>query len=83
MIESSINVNVLSKQWDGTIKGRMVYNGKPTRELMSKADSASPTPTQESLMLTVTVDAHENRDIMTNDVPNAFVQTELPKPEEG
>jgi hypothetical protein len=30
-------------------------------------------------MITSVVHAHEGRDVMTADVPNAFVQTELPK----
>ena len=30
-------------------------------------------------MITATIDARENRDVMTADVPNAFIQTELPK----
>ena len=37
---------------DGTIKERNVYNGKPTREWLSKQDSASPTVLIESIMLT-------------------------------
>ena len=56
-----------------------MYNGKPTREWLSKQDSASPTISTESLMITATIDAKENRDIMTADVPNAFIQMELPK----
>ena len=42
-----------------------------------KQDSASPTVSLESLMLTAVIDAHEGRDIMTADVPNAFIQTPL------
>jgi len=34
-------------------------------------------------MLTATVDAHEGRDVMTADVPNAFIQAHLPQLEEG
>ena len=32
----------------------------------------------ESVMITATIDAHEKRDVMTSDVPNAFVQTGVP-----
>jgi hypothetical protein len=49
----------------GTVKGRMVYNGKPTREWLSREDSASPTAALESIMLTAVIDAHEERDVMT------------------
>ena len=34
-------------------------------------------------MLTAIVDAKEERDVMTADVPNAFIQTEMPTPKEG
>ena len=69
----------LSKKHDGTIKGRMVYNGKPTREWLNKEDSSSPTVGLDSLFLTMVIDAKENRDIMTVDIPNAFIQTPLPE----
>ena len=46
---------------------------------MNKQDSASPTVSVESIMLTVVIDAHEGRDVMTADVPNAFIQTEQPR----
>ena len=73
----------LTEKRDGKVKGRMVYNGKPTREWLSREDCASPTAAMESIFLTVTVDAKENRDVMTNDVPNAFIQTEMEKVKEG
>ena len=39
----------LSEKKDGSIKGRMVYNGKPTREWMTREDVASPTAATESV----------------------------------
>lgn len=33
----------------------------------------SPTASQESIFLTAIVDAHERRDVMTADVPDAFI----------
>ncbi len=67
----------------GTVKGRMVYNGKPTREWLSREDSASPTAALESIMLTAVIDAHEERDVMTCDIPNAFIQALMPKVKDG
>ena len=32
----------------------------------------------ESLYITTIIDALEARDIMTNDIPNAFIQTNMP-----
>ena len=60
-----------------SIKGRMVCNGAPTREWLGREESASPTAAQESTMSLAVVDAHERLDVMTSDVPNAFVQTTL------
>jgi hypothetical protein len=31
----------------------------------------------ESIILTATIDAKQNRDVMTADIPNAFVQTDV------
>jgi hypothetical protein len=68
----------LTEKRDKSIKGRMVYNGKPTREWLSREDAASPTVALESIMLTAIIDAKEKRDVMTADVPNAFIQAQMP-----
>ena len=68
----------LTEKRTGEIKGRMVYNGKPTREWLSKEDSASPTASLEAIFTLAAIDAHEGRDVMTADIPNAFIQTEMP-----
>jgi hypothetical protein len=57
----------------------MVYNGKPTREWLSREDSASPTAALQSIMLTAVIDAHEGCDVMTCDIPNAFIQALMPE----
>ncbi len=69
----------LTEKNDKKIKGRLVYNGKPTRGFVNKEDSASLAAANESINITCAIDAHENRDIMTADIPNAFVQTKLRK----
>ena len=60
----------------------MVYNGKPTREWLTREDVASPTAATESVFLTAAIDALERRDVMTSDIPNAFIQAEMPKIDE-
>jgi hypothetical protein len=40
----------LTEKRDGSVKGRMVYNGKPTREWLSKDDAASPTASLEAIV---------------------------------
>ena len=76
--KAQVALMYLTEKRDGSIKGRMVYNGKPTREYLGKEDSKSPTASLEGIMLTAVVDAHEGRDVMSADVPNAFVQTDMP-----
>jgi hypothetical protein len=55
----------IGKKSDKSIKGQMVYNGKPTREWLSREDSTSPTAALEIIMLTAIVDAKEGCDMMT------------------
>jgi len=71
------------KAMDGTIKGQMVYNGEETREWVSKDEAASPTAYVESIMITAVIDAKEDRDVMTGDVPNEFIQANMPKVKQG
>jgi hypothetical protein len=39
-------------------------------------DAASPTVMTESILITTTIDAKQKHDVMTTDIPNAFVQTQ-------
>ena len=73
----------LTEKRDKSVKGRMVYNGKPTREWLTREDSASPMAALESIMLTAVIDAHEGRDVMCEDIPNAFIQAEMPDINDG
>ena len=68
----------LAENCDSTIKGRMVYNGNPTLKWLRKEDSASPTVTLEGLIVVMCIDTKECHDIMSSNVPNAFIQTKLP-----
>jgi hypothetical protein len=57
----------LTEKRDKSVKGRMVYNGKPTREWLWREDAASLTAALESIMITGVIKAKEERDIMTCD----------------
>ena len=74
---------LLTRKKSGDIKGRLVYNGKGTRSWISREDKSSPTVLNESLMLTCAVDAYEKRDIMSLDIPNAYIQAAVPEKEKG
>ena len=56
------------------LKGRSCANGSTQRAYMNKEDTSSPTATQEGLLITCAIDAKENREVATVDIPNAFVQ---------
>ena len=43
----------------------------------------SPSVALKSTFLTGIINAKEGRDIMMNDVPNAFIQAKIPEPGEG
>ena len=49
---------LMTEKNDKTVKGQMVYNGKPSHELMLKDDAASSTASLESIMITGVIDAH-------------------------
>ena len=68
----------LSEKRNGTVKGRMVYDGSKTRGWHDREDTASPTASYESIILTAMIDSFEDRDVMIADVPNAFIQALLP-----
>ena len=73
----------LTEKRDKSVKGQMVYNGKPTREWLTREDSASPMAALESIMLTAVIDTHEGRDVMCADIPHTFIQAEMPDISDG
>ena len=68
----------LAQKDSDEVKSRLVYNGRETRKWLSREETASPTVSLESINLTFAIDAHEERDVMIADVPNAFVQICMP-----
>ena len=65
------------------MKGRCVYNRKPMQNWLTREDTSSPTAALESVMLTSSIDAKEECDVITANVPNAFIQTVVPEPTDG
>ena len=61
----------------GTVKGRTVAGGNRQRSYINKEDASSPTVSTNAVMLTCVVEAHEGRDIVIVDIPNAFIQTRV------
>ena len=67
----------LKQKWDDSIKGRMVAGGNKQRGFIPPQEASSPTASLESVILTATIDALEERDVAIVDIPNAFVQTRI------
>ena len=74
-MESLIFLNV---KRDETVKARMCANGSSQRAYIAREDVSSPTATSEAIITTGVIDAKQKRDVMTLDIPNAFVQTPIP-----
>lgn len=52
----------------GRLKGRAVVDGRKQRMFIKKEDVTSPTVKLESLVLSLLIDAKENKDVATADV---------------
>ena len=59
----------------GEIKGRTVAGSNKQWGYIYKEESSLPTVANESVILTAVVDAQEEQETATLDVPNAFIQT--------
>ena len=68
----------LIEKRDGSKKARHCANGSVQRNWISSESTASPTVHTESVLLSAVIDAEERRDVAVSDVPNAFIQTEVP-----
>ena len=47
-----------------------------------KEEATNPMAATKSILTTAVIEARQKRDIMTLDIPNAFVQTPIPQNEE-
>jgi hypothetical protein len=65
----------LTEKRDGTIKARTCANASTQREYTEKDKAASPTALTESHLITAV--AKQGRDVMTANIPNAVVQTDM------
>ena len=69
----------LTEKRDGRVKARACANGSTQRSYIPKDDASSPTAATESILITGVIEAKQKRDVMALDIPNAFVQTEVPQ----
>ena len=60
----------------------MVGGVNKQRGTIPKVEATSPTAATESVLLTAIIDAMENCDVATVDIPNAYIQTRLTSDED-
>ena len=64
----------LKQKRTGQIKGQGCADGRKQRLHTPKDDASSPTVATESVLLSCMIDAKEQRDVATVDIPGAFMQ---------
>jgi hypothetical protein len=67
----------LKEKRTGQIKGRGCADGRPQRETTPKEEASSPTVAVKSVLLSCTMDAHEERDMAIDDIPGAYMQVDM------
>ena len=66
----------LRQKKNGVVKARLCANGNPQRELIAKEEAAAPMVPLELVFLTLTIDAKENREVVTINIPGAFLHAD-------
>ena len=69
----------LVEKQGGRVKAQTCANGSTQREYSTQEEAASPTAATEAILITVVIEAKQRRDIMTLQIPNAFVQMPIPQ----
>ena len=67
-------INLIKEKRDGALKGRTVPDGRAQRSLYEKSQTASPAVATDALLLTILVDAKEDRDVGIADVAGAYLK---------
>jgi hypothetical protein len=66
----------LRQKKNGAVKVRSCANSNPQREHIAKEEAAAPMVTLELVFLTLTIDAKENREVVTINIPGAFLHAD-------
>jgi hypothetical protein len=75
-LEALESLMFLIKKRCGRIKARACTNGSKQRVYIRKEDAASPTVGTDSVFITGAIEAHEGREVVTVDIPGAFLHTD-------
>ena len=76
-VQALSSLMFLMQKQIGNIKVRACANGSKQREYINKESATSPTVATDSLMITAAIDAVELRDVVTLDIPGAFLHADL------
>ena len=64
------------------MKVRMCANGSTQRSHIPREKDLSPKVTTNFVLVTIAIDAEQERDVMSMDIPNEFVQTKVSQSDE-
>ena len=67
----------LKQKWCGRIKAHGCADGQKQRVYKTKEETSSPTVSKEAILLTLVINARERRQVMTIDIPGAFMQVDI------
>ena len=70
-------INLIKEQRNGVLKGRIVADGRPERELYADENTPSPTVSTGALMMSMLTDVWEARDVACADVPGAYLNANM------
>jgi hypothetical protein len=71
-------INLIKEKRCGRLKGRTCCaDGRPQRGMYTKEQTASPTVSTDALMLSLMIDALEQRDVATADVTGAYLHADM------
>jgi hypothetical protein len=66
-------ISVIKEKRDGSLKGRTCADGSSQQGKFTRAETASPTIANDSLFLSIMIDAFERRNVATADVAGAYL----------
>jgi len=70
-------INLIKEKRDNSLKGRSCADGSTQRGKYPKEQTASPTMSNDALMLSIMVDSLEERDVATADVVGAYLLADM------
>ena len=70
-------ITMVKEKRDGKIKGRACEDGRKQQRYIARDEVSSPTVQLESLMITLSINAHEKREVATADVVGAYLLADI------